>query len=209
MIDPVDPGTVEMPLSGGGGALIGYARVSTADQDLALQIDALRAAGCRKIFKDVASGVKSERPGLDKCMEHLRSGDTLLVWKIDRLGRSLPHLVELVDGLNRDGVGFRSLTNAAINTTTPDGALIFRVFAALAEYEREMISERTHAGLRAARARGTPLGRRPVITTEILEDANKLIKKGLTVRQAAGAVGVSKTALYSALAKKGDGNESD
>ncbi len=155
MIDPVDPGTAEMPLPGGGGALIGYARVSTADQDLSLQIDALRAAGCRKIFQDVASGAQSERPDLDRCMDHLRSGDTLVVWKIDRLGRSLPHLVELVDTLNRDGVGFRCLTNTAINTTTPDGTLVFRIFAALAEFERELISERTKAGLRAAKERGT------------------------------------------------------
>lgn len=202
MIDPVDPGTTEMPLPGGGGALIGYARVSTADQDLALQIDALRAAGCRKIFKDVASGAQSERPDLDRCMDHLRPGDTLVVWKIDRLGRSLPHLVELVDTLNRDGVGFRCLTNTAINTTTPDGTLVFRIFAALAEFERELISERTKAGLRAAKERGTPLGRRAVMTPAKLKKAQGLIAKGITVREAAGAIGVGKTALYAALAKE-------
>ena len=133
--------------------LIGYARVSTHDQTLALQQDALKQAGCERQFTDTASGAKADRPGLDQAVGFARSGDTLVVWKLDRLGRSLPHLIETISGLQERGIGLKSLTEQ-IDTTTSGGKLIFHVFAALAEFERDVIRERTQAGLVAARARG-------------------------------------------------------
>ena len=138
---------------------IGYARVSTDDQSLALQLDALKAAGCKRVFRDVASGAKTDRSGLDEAFSHLREGDTLIVWRLDRLGRSLKQLIELMNSLQEEGVGFKSLTEQ-IDTTTSGGKLIFHVFAALAEFERDLIRERTRAGLAAARARGKKGGRR-------------------------------------------------
>src|SRR5436190_15524143 len=137
--------------------LIGYARVSTHDQTLALQQDALKQAGCERLFTDTASGAKADRPGLDQAIGFARSGDTLVVWKLDRLGRSLPHLIDTVTGLQDRGIGFKSLTEQ-IDTTTSGGKLIFHVFAALAEFERDGIRERTQAGLIAARARGRRVG---------------------------------------------------
>ena len=199
MIDAADPGTLDMPLTGGGGALIGYARVSTGDQDMSLQIAALERAGCARIFTDVASGAKAERAGLAEALAYVRPSDTLVVWKIDRLGRSLPHLVEVVEGLRKRGIGFRSLTDSAMDTTTPGGALIFHIFAALADFERSLIRERTKAGLEAAAARGRKGGRRSVVTPEVLKRAKALQKKGLTVRQTAAALKIGKTALYNAL----------
>src|SRR5258707_723528 len=139
--------------------LVGYARVSTEDQTLDLQKDALTKAGCRRIFTDVASGASTERKGLDQALDHLREGDTLAVWRLDRLGRSLPHLIETVTTLEGRGIGFKSLTES-IDTTTSGGKLIFHIFGALAEFERNLIKERTQAGLEAARARGH-LGGRP------------------------------------------------
>src|SRR4029434_5299820 len=133
--------------------LIGYARVSTHDQTLALQQDALTQAGCERLFTDTASGAKADRPGLEEALSHIRSGDTLVVWKLDRLGRSLPHLIETITRLQERGIGFKSLTEQ-IDTTTSGGKLIFHVFGALAEFERDVIRERTQAGLIAARARG-------------------------------------------------------
>lgn len=138
--------------------LIGYARVSTADQSLDLQKDALNTAGCEHLFTDTASGAKSERPGLNDALKECRKGDTLVVWKLDRLGRSLPHLVETVRELVARGVGFKSLQEN-IDTTTSGGKLIFHIFASLAEFERDLIRERTNAGLSAARARGRNGGR--------------------------------------------------
>jgi DNA invertase Pin-like site-specific DNA recombinase len=134
-------------------ALIGYARVSTAEQDTALQTDALRKAGCERVFEDTASGAKADRPGLADALAYLRDGDVLAVWRLDRLGRSLPHLIETIGALEARGVGFRSLTEA-IDTTTPGGRLIFHVFGALGQFERDLIRERTKAGLTAAAARG-------------------------------------------------------
>src|SRR3954447_10942828 len=133
--------------------LIGYARVSTEDQTVSLQQDALQTAGCERIFTDTASGARADRPGLEEAIEYVRPGDTLVVWKLDRLGRSLPHLIDTVTGLQDRGIGFKSLTEQ-IDTTTSGGKLIFHVFAALAEFERDVIRERTQAGLIAARARG-------------------------------------------------------
>src|SRR4051794_5010811 len=143
--------------------LIGYARVSTLDQTLALQQDALTAAGCEQLYTDTVSGSVTERPGLTQALSHLRAGDTLVVWRLDRLGRSLPHLIETVSALVRQGVGFRSLQEQT-DTTTSGGKLIFHVFGALAEFERDLIRERTHAGLQAARARGRLFGRPKVLS---------------------------------------------
>ena len=133
--------------------LAGYARVSTLDQNPELQLDALSAAGCEKIFEDRASGVQSDRPGLAQALEWLREGDTLVVWRLDRLGRSLPQLVATVRELEERGFGFRSLTEG-VDTTTASGTLVFHVFGALAQFERDLVRERTMAGLAAARARG-------------------------------------------------------
>jgi DNA invertase Pin-like site-specific DNA recombinase len=141
--------------------LIGYARVSTQDQTLDLQTDALTQAGCEKLFTDTMSGVKAERPGLQEAMHHLRAGDTLVVWRLDRLGRTLKHLIATVTELSDHEIGFRSLQEH-IDTTTSGGKLIFHIFGALAEFEREVIRERTNAGLQAARARGR-LGGRPTL----------------------------------------------
>ncbi len=130
--------------------LIGYARVSTQDQHLDLQRDALKAAGCEKVHEDRASGAKTERPGLETALEALRPGDTLVVWRLDRLGRTLPHLIHTVSQLQERGVGFKSLTEA-IDTTSSTGNLVFHIFGAIAEFERNLIRERTQAGLAAAR----------------------------------------------------------
>jgi DNA invertase Pin-like site-specific DNA recombinase len=141
------------------GDLIGYACVSTHDQQPDLQADALADAGCQRVFVDTASGVVAARPQLERCLDHLRSADTVVVWRLDRLGRSLRHLVDTVSQLEERGVGFRSLTES-IDTTTPSGRLVFHVFGALAEFECELIRERTRAGLDAARAGATAVGRR-------------------------------------------------
>jgi DNA invertase Pin-like site-specific DNA recombinase len=179
-------------------AHVGYARVSTLDQDPALQLDALIAAGCGKVFEDRASGARTDRPGLQKALDYAREGDVLIVWKLDRLGRSLPHLIETVSALEKRAVGFRSLTEA-IDTTTPGGRLVFHLFGALGQFERDLIRERTRAGLAAAEARGRKGGRKPVITADKLKRAREIIDKGLTVREAAVRLKVGKTALYDAL----------
>ena len=177
---------------------VGYARVSTIDQDPTLQLDALAAAGCAKVFEDCASGAQADRAGLRSALEYVRDGDVLIVWKLDRLGRSLPHLIETVTSLATRGVGFRSITEA-IDTTTPGGRLVFHLFGALGEFERDLIQERTRAGLAAAVARGRKGGRKPVLTSEKLKLARTFIAKGLTVREAATRLRVGKTALYDAL----------
>jgi DNA invertase Pin-like site-specific DNA recombinase len=179
-------------------AHIGYARVSTIDQDPALQLDALASAGCAKVFQDCASGARADRAGLRSALEYVREGDVLIVWKLDRLGRSLPHLIETVTTLEKRGVGFRSITEA-IDTTTPGGRLVFHLFGALGQFERDLIRERTRAGLAAAEARGRRGGRKPVITIEKLKRAREIIDKGFTVREAAMRLKVGKTALYAAL----------
>ena len=182
-------------------AAIGYARVSTADQDPALQVDALTNAGCARVFEDKASGAKTDRPGLAAALAFVREGDVLVVWKLDRLGRSLPHLIEAVNALEERGVGFRSLTET-IDTTTPGGRLIFHIFGALGQFERDLIRERTRAGLDAAVARGRRGGRKPVVTEEKLRRAKTLIAQGLTVREAAARIKVGKAALYAALGEE-------
>jgi DNA invertase Pin-like site-specific DNA recombinase len=143
--------------------IIGYARVSTLEQNEALQTDALDKAGCERLFTDHASGAKAHRPELDRLLDVIREGDTLVVWKLDRLGRSVQNLVDLMNLLQSRGVGFRSLTEN-MDTTTPGGVLVFNVFAAMAQFERDLIRERTNAGLRAARARGHKGGRPSKLT---------------------------------------------
>jgi DNA invertase Pin-like site-specific DNA recombinase len=168
-------------------------RCSTDRQDMALQEDALKEAGCDKIFSDVMSGAKTERPGLTECLKFLQKGDTLVTWKLDRVGRNLRHLVNVVHDLNDRGVGFKVLTGqgASIDTTTPAGKLIFGIFASLAEFERELIRERVNAGIKAAKARGVKFGRDTIITSEMIEAT-----KGRSVRAVAKQYGVSKSALY-------------
>ena len=150
------------------GRHIGYARVSTGDQDLTLQIDDLKKQGCHQkhIFVDKSSGARAQRPGLDACLATLRTGDVLHVWRLDRLGRSMPHLISVVEDLRERGVGFRSICDGVIDTTTASGELIFNIFSSLAQFERRLIQERTRAGLKAARARGRRGGRRPLNAKE-------------------------------------------
>ncbi len=182
------------------GSLIGYARVSTADQSLDLQIDALRRAGCDRVFTDTASGALSDRVRLAAALDYLRPGDALVVWRLDRLGRSLRHLVDTVVGLEERGVGFRSVQEA-IDTTTPGGKLVFHVFCALAEFERDLVRERTHAGLAAARARGRVGGRKPALSPKKVAVARRLYDEGdHTVADIARVVGVSRATVYRHLA---------
>src|SRR5215213_4103728 len=159
------------------GHLLGYARVSTSDQQPHLQVDALERAGCYRVFTETASGARSERPTLEQLLDQLRPGDTLVVWKLDRLGRSLRHLVDTVTGLADRGVGLCSLQEA-IDTTTPGGTLVFHIFAALAEFERDLIRERARAGLAAGRARGRHGGRRPVMTSHKLKVGQEMYRSG-------------------------------
>jgi len=150
------------------------------------------------VFEDRASGARAERAGLRAALDYARDGDVLIVWKLDRLGRSLPHLIETVSALAARGVGFRSITEA-IDTTTPGGRLVFHLFGALGQFERDLIRERTRAGLAAAAARGRKGGRKPVVTGDKLARARAMIARGLTVREAAARLRIGKTALYDAL----------
>jgi DNA invertase Pin-like site-specific DNA recombinase len=179
---------------------IGYARVSTGEQILDLQLDALQQAGCGKVYTETASGAKADRPVLDEVLSYLRKGDTLVVWRLDRLGRSLQHLIEVVAGLAERGIGFKSLTEQ-IDTTTSGGKLIFHIFGSLAEFERDLIRERTHAGLAAARARGR-LGGRPKKLTNAkqLALARSLYEGGQTdIATICATLGISRATLYRAL----------
>jgi DNA invertase Pin-like site-specific DNA recombinase len=175
--------------------LIGYARVSTQDQNLDLQIEALSKAGCKKIFDDKVSGSRAERPGLTKALEMLREGDTLVVWKLDRLGRSVKNLVDLVGELHKQGVQFKSLTDS-IDTGTPSGRFFFHVMASLAEMERELTVERTRAGLEIARQLGRRGGRKRQMTDSKIESAKKLLSGGMPPRDVAKNLGVSVPTLY-------------
>lgn len=178
--------------------LIGYARVSTADQTLDLQLDALKRVGCEKTYEDTASGAKTERRGLNEALNQLRSGDILVVWRLDRLGRTLKQLIELINELNDKGIGFKSITEN-IDTTTSGGKLVFHIFGALAEFEREVIRERTNAGLTAARARGR-LGGRPSIASKDprkIELAKKLYKDmDMPVQEILDTLHMSRSTLY-------------
>jgi DNA invertase Pin-like site-specific DNA recombinase len=182
--------------------LIGYARISTLDQTLALQQDALTVAGCEQLYTDTVSGSVTERPGLTQALSHLRPGDTLVVWRLDRLGRSLPHLIETVAQLQERGVGFRSLQEQ-IDTTTSGGKLVFHVFGALAEFERDLIRERTHAGLAAARARGRLFGRPKVLTPQQVKQLRSLAQDDRnTVAEICQTLGTSKATYYRYLPDK-------
>ena len=185
---------------------IGYARVSTNNQNLELQIDALKKAGCEKIYRDIASGARTERPALNEMVNNLRSDDVLVIWKLDRLGRSLNHLIGLVNDLIEKKVGLQSL-NDPIDTTTPQGRLSFNLFASLAEFERDLIRERTQAGLSAARARGRNGGRPkglPKKAEATAYAAETLYKEGvLPVDEISEKLGIAKSTLYSYLRHRG------
>jgi DNA invertase Pin-like site-specific DNA recombinase len=175
---------------------IGYARVSTQDQTPDLQLDALRAAGCKRVFEEKASGAQRDRPELMKALDHIRSGDTLVVWRLDRLARSLKQLIETVELLDEKSVGFRSLTES-IDTTTSGGRLIFHIFGALAEFERTIIQDRTKAGLDAARARGRVGGRPRALSEKDLAAARAMLADAsITTREVARRLGVSVSTLY-------------
>lgn len=179
--------------------LIGYARVSTNEQNLNLQRDALKKAGCEKILTDQTTGKHLDREGLEKTLEILRVGDTLVVWRLDRLARSLKHLIELISHLEENKVGFKSITES-IDTTTSGGKLVFHIFGALAEFERNLIRERTMAGLESARARGRKGGRPTKLSDKQREIALRLHKDGNhSVKEICEVVGVSKSTLYSYL----------
>jgi len=179
---------------------IGYARVSTDDQQLHLQLDALTTAGCAQIFHDEGiSGAQGQRPGLDAALAALSPGDVLVVWRLDRLGRSMPHLVSLVHALGVQGVGFQSLTEA-INTTTAGGKLVFHIMGALAEFERALIAERSQAGMQAARRRGKHLGRPRKLTREQVAHAARMVRDGTeTISGMAALSGVDRVTLHRAL----------
>ena len=176
---------------------IGYARVSTDDQKLDLQLDALQKAGCEKIFEDKESGAKAERPGLQKVLEHAREGDTVVIWRLDRLGRSLKNLIELVTELEERGIGLHSLTES-IDTTTSGGKLIFHVFGALAEFERNIIRERTRAGLEVARARGKIGGRPKSLSKEQHKRLRKMYfdNTDLSIKELCEIFRISRPTLY-------------
>ncbi|MCY7286829.1 MAG: recombinase family protein [Cryobacterium sp.] len=175
--------------------LIGYARVSTHDQNLTLQHQALTAAGCQKTFDDTISGTRTDRPGLTKALEQLRPGDTFVVWKLDRLGRTVKNLITFTEQLHHDGVGFRSLTDQ-IDTTTPAGRFFFHVMASLAQMERELTIERTQAGLAAARKAGRLPGRKRIMTDSKIASAKQLLATGTPPATVAHNLGVSIPTLY-------------
>ncbi|MFT4066553.1 recombinase family protein [Paraburkholderia sp.] len=175
--------------------MIGYARVSTHEQNLELQRKALVNAGCQKLFEDKVSGPRADRPGLTKALEVLREGDTLVVWKLDRLGRGVKQLVDLIGDLHRHGVQFRSLADS-IDTGTPSGRFFFHVMASLAEMERELTIERTRAGLEVAKQLGRKGGRKPKMTDSKIESARKLLASGVPPRDVARNLGVSVPTLY-------------
>jgi len=180
--------------------LIGYARVSTQDQDLNLQLDALEKAGCQKheIFVDKISGSKAERPGLEKCLAVIQPGDTLLVWRLDRLGRSMVHLISLIEDLRTKQIGFKSICDGAIDTTTASGELIFNIFSSLAQFERRLIQERTKAGLDAARARGRQGGRKKVEVTnpKVMMAKNMHKDHGMSIENICKTLKISRASFY-------------
>jgi DNA invertase Pin-like site-specific DNA recombinase len=181
--------------------LIGYARVSTDDQNLDLQHDALTKAGCEKVFDDKISGARDDRPGLSDALSHLRAGDCLVVYKLDRLGRTMRSLIDLVAQLQRRGVDFRTLAGATqIDTSTAQGRFFFHVLAALAEMERDLIRERTMAGLAASRARGRKGGRKPKLTAGQIATARRLIADpNVTISEVAASLGVNRSTIYRSL----------
>jgi len=182
------------------GRIVGYARTSTTDQKMDLQQDALAAVGAAPVFTDQASGAKADRPGLERCLAELQPGDTLAVWKLDRLGRSLPHLVHVVADLRERGIHLRSLTES-IDTATAHGRLLFGLFGTLAEFERDLIKERIAAGRKAAVARGQRFGPKPKMTASRVTMARAAIAGGGRPEAVARDLGVSRATLYAAFAK--------
>lgn len=181
------------------GMKIGYARVSTDEQNLVLQVEALERAGCARLFQDQVSGAKTKRPGLDEALAYLREGDVLVVWRLDRLGRSLQHLIETVALLEERGIGLQSLQES-IDTTTSGGKLIFHIFGALAEFERQLIRERTQAGLASARAKGRKGGRPKSLDAKKVSLLYRLYdEKEHSIQEICNLVGISKSTLYAYL----------
>lgn len=187
------------------GIKIGYARVSTDGQSPDLQLDALKAAGCERIFTDTASGVKTDRPGLASALEFARPGDVLVVWRLDRLGRSVKHLIELANDLQARGVGLASLHDQ-MDTTTAGGKMIFHVMAALAEFERNLLAERTRAGLSAARARGRKGGRKPLPPEKIAVIRAAAADPSVNISKTCKALGIGRTAFYTYAKTTEDGH---
>lgn len=186
------------------GKKVGYARVSTSEQELHLQVDALLTEGCleHNIFTDKTSGAKSDRPGLDACLNALQKGDILIVWRLDRLGRSMAHLIQLIESLMERGVGFKSIQDGAIDTTTASGELMFNIFGALAQFERRLIQERTNAGLKAARARGRLGGRPKVKVTHSKVQMAKQMHQNqtLSIDSICESLSISRSTFYRYLA---------
>jgi DNA invertase Pin-like site-specific DNA recombinase len=176
---------------------IGYCRTSTQDQNLALQVDALNKVGCDRLFQDQMSGTRADRPGLKEALSHLREGDTLVIWKLDRLGRTVKGLIELVEELAKRKVHFLSITDQ-IDTSTPAGRFFFHIMASLSQMERETTLQRTHAGLQAARERGRIGGRRRQLTPSKMESAKQLLANGIPPKDVAKNLGVSVPTLYQA-----------
>lgn len=186
------------------GMLVGYARVSTEEQNLDLQLDALKQAGCENFFQDEMSGANSHRPGLSEALAFMRPGNTLVVWRLDRLGRSLKDLLQQIEELQQRGIQFRSL-HESIDTTSPGGKFQFHVFSALAEFERDLIRERTMAGLRAARSRGRLGGRRKEMTAEKVKLAARLMKDpNVSAQEICQMLGISRTTLYRYISPSGE-----
>jgi len=179
--------------------LIGYARVSTEEQSLEPQLEALKEAGCEEFFQEVASGAKTARPQLEEALKYARKGDVIVVWKLDRLGRSLKHLIETIQDLEKKGVEFKSLTEG-MDTKTPGGRLLFNIFGAIAEFEKDLIKERTQAGLKAARARGRKGGRPKKMDPQMVEMARSLHKNANTpAADICRTLKISKSTLYRCL----------
>src|ERR1700733_6689935 len=176
----------------------GYARASTEDQNPAMQLAALKKAGCKTVFKDEVTGAHVKRPALTRCLKTLKAGDTLIVWKLDRLGRSLRDLIHMLDGFKQEGIKFRSLTEA-IDTETPTGRAMWQMIGVLAELERSLITERTRAGVKAAQRRGGKCGRKPKLPPDRLAHARKLIDQGKSPTEAAKIIGIARATIYRAL----------
>lgn len=190
---------MKLPPAANTGVLLGYARVSTEEQNLELQVDALKQAGCTHVYSDKTSGATTHKPGLEELLSYARAGDTLVVWKLDRLGRTVKGLVDFVESLGEREVHFKSLTDS-IDTSNPSGRFFFHVMCAMAEMERELIRERTRAGLNAARARGRLGGRPSKMNAAKLDAARRWLEGGMPVNDVASHLGVSRATLYRALA---------
>jgi DNA invertase Pin-like site-specific DNA recombinase len=199
MRDDNDPGTLDLIT---GGLMLGYARVSTDDQDLTLQRDHLRAAGCNKLFAEKVSGTRRARPELDRMLDHLRPGDVVTVTRLDRLARSTRDLLDVAERIRSCGAGLRSLAEPWADTTSPAGRMVMTVFAGIAEFERSLILERTRTGREAAKARGVQFGPRPTLTSAQLGHARQLIEQDRAVSEVAEIMGVHRSTLYRALQRE-------